>query len=759
MVKYLCMSNMEEILSKLNPEQKKPVLDTEGAVLVIAGAGSGKTRVLTSRIAYLLQEKKVEPQNILAITFTNKAAKEMKERLEKMVEADITAMWVSTIHSMCVRILRQSIHMLGYDKNFTIYDETDRDRALKYAIELLGFDVDKYMKPARNLISMAKNECVSPKHFESVYADLHLCSDVAKIYEEYDSYLARSNALDFDDLLCKTYELFAKYPEVADYYAQKFEYIHIDEFQDTNKVQFDIINRLGLKHGNIFVVGDDDQSIYGWRGAKITNILDFDKLYVGAKVYKLEQNYRSSKKILQLANCIIANNTERRPKELWTENGDGAKIETFVANDENGEASYTAMQIKNLYARGVQYKDMAVFMRLNALSRAFEQEFTKYAIPYKVYGGFRFFERKEIKDILSYLKIVNNTRDDESFLRCVSFPKRGIGDKTLQELREFSTGKGLSLYDAIDFITFTTLSVGAQTKLINFKNLLQSFISFSKENSVPDLLNHILKTTAFLDAFAEKSEENESKKYNISELCNSAEEFTKANVGSNLSDYLASVTLSTDTDEINDGNCVTLATIHAVKGLEYDNVFIAGLDEKILPSARAYEGEESIEEERRLMYVAVTRARERLYLTRATSRYMYGRRDFMMPSRFLNEAKPVLATKPSDYGLGGNNGIRERFVPQSRNNNGGYDEDSGFTASRGGYTSSYAKSLLLNNKPKVSNANTSKYKAGIKVKHAKFGEGIVVSTKSEGDGLIVTVAFKGVGIKELSAKYAPMDVI
>ncbi len=751
------MAKIDEILSKLNNDQIKPVMDTDGAVLVIAGAGSGKTRVLTSRIAYLLDVLKIEPQNILAITFTNKAAKEMKERLTKMVEVDVNAMWVSTIHSMCVRILRQSIDMLGYDKNFTIYDETDKDRALKYVIELLGLDVDKIFKPAKNIISMAKNDCVFPDQFEAVYCDLRLVDDVAKIYKEYDNYLSRSNALDFDDLLCKTYELFLKYPEVADYYANKFQYIHIDEFQDTNKVQFAIANRLSIKHGNIFVVGDDDQSIYGWRGAKIENILDFDKLYSGAKVYKLEQNYRSSKRILQLANCIIANNTERRPKELWTENDEGASIENFVANDENSEASYVAMQVKNLNARGLKYKDMAVFMRLNALSRAFEQEFTKYAIPYKVYGGFRFFERKEIKDILAYLKVVNNTRDDESFLRCIAFPKRGIGDKTLQELREFSSGKGLSLYDGIDFVTFTTLNSGAQTKLINFKKLIDSFIDYSKSYDLPKLIDHILKTTAFLDCFEEKTEENESKKYNISELQNSAEEFVKTNYGAGLSEYLASVTLSTDTDEINEGDCVTLATIHAVKGLEYDTVFISGLDEKILPSARAYEDEDGIEEERRLMYVAVTRARKKLYLTRATSRYMYGKRDFMMPSRFLNEAKLVLNPRSSDI----RGGSLERFVPQSRNNNGGYDEDSGFSGSRSGYSSTYAKTMLNNGTPKriTSQGEGGKYKAGVKVRHVKFGDGIVINTKGEGDNIVVNVAFKGVGIKALSVKYAPMEII
>ncbi len=748
------MVDVKELLSKLNSEQLKPVLDTEGAVLVIAGAGSGKTRVLTSRIAYLVQEKGVSPSNIMAITFTNKAAGEMKERLSTLIP-NVNDAWVSTIHSMCVRILRQDIDKLGYDKNFTIYDETDKDKVLKRVFEELGHEPENLLKSAKNLISSAKNDCLSPNDFRRGNKGLHFVEELSNVYERYEEYLARSNSLDFDDLLFKTYELFTSHPEIAEKYAEKFKYIHIDEFQDTNKVQLSIAEILSKKHGNIFVVGDDDQSIYGWRGAKIENILSFEDIFRGAKIYKLEQNYRSTKKILQLANAIIASNVGRRQKVLWTENGDGVRVETFVGNDENNEASFVALQIKNLMARtDLRYSDFAVFMRLNALSRAFEQEFMKYGIPCKIFGGYRFFERKEIKDVLSYLKVINNPSDDESFLRSIASPRRGIGEKTLRELREFCMASGYSLYDGIDRLEFSQISSASRKKLVAFKELLNGFQKFNENHAVVELIETVLETTCFLEQFAEKSEENTSKLYNISELKNSAEQFAKDNPNTNLSDYLNSVTLSSDTDDINSDDAVTIATIHASKGLEYRCVFVAGLDEDILPVARSVNDEAEMEEERRLMYVAVTRARERLYLTRASSRYMYGTRKYMTQSRFLKEAQPILnpnrvneerKRQESAYGFSSRSFI---------------DDDSGYQSKSSGYSSSYAKTFLNNSKPKESKVGDySKYKAGVRVKHVKFGEGMIINVKGEGDNLIVNVAFNGVGIKALSVKYAPMEIL
>lgn len=745
------MVDIKEILSKLNEEQIKPVLDTEGAVLVIAGAGSGKTRVLTSRIAYLIMEKKVSPSNIMAITFTNKAANEMKERLIKIV-GDVQGMWVSTIHSMCVKILRSDIDKLGYDANFTIYDDADKEKVLKRVFADLNYEVDDLFKTAKNMISTAKNDCLAPNEFKIEYSHVKFIDELFEIYSRYEKLLSQSNALDFDDLLFKTYELFCKFPEVADYYANKFEYIHIDEFQDTNKVQFALAQRLSLKHGNIFVVGDDDQSIYSWRGAKIENILNFDDIYRGAKIYKLERNYRSTKKILQLANTIISNNVTRRPKELWTDNPDGVKIETFVGGDENNEASFVALQIKNLMARNpsLKYSDFAVFMRVNALSRAFEQEFIKYAIPYKVFGGFRFFERKEIKDVLSYLKAINNNRDDESFLRCISVPKRGIGEKTLTELREYCSAKQISLYEGVFQLENTTISGAAKTKLYNFGLLLDSFKAFSRINSVSKLIDHVLESVSFLEQFEEKTEENISRLYNISELKNSAEQFERDNYGATLSDYLNSITLSSDVDDMNEEDCVVVATIHAVKGLEFPCVFVAGLDDGILPISRSQGDDDELEEERRLMYVAVTRAKERLYLIRAMSRYLYGRRERMVQSRFIKEASAIL------------NPVREEkktytYSPPYSTIDSGEDYT---TFSKGGYSSNYAKSMLSANKPKENvNFNQKAYKSGAKVRHARFGEGTVITVKGDGDNIIVDVAFKGVGIKSLSAKFAPMEII
>ena len=748
------MSKINELLAKLNSEQIKPVLDTEGAVLVIAGAGSGKTRVLTSRIAYLILEKGVSPYNVMAITFTNKAAGEMKERLSKIIP-EVGVMWVSTIHSMCVRILRKDIERIGYDKNFTIYDETDKDRVLKRVFEDLGYDVDKLFKNAKNLISNAKNNCQTPDEFLKENSHLRFAKEYTEIFRKYDEYLENSNSLDFDDLLCKTYKLFVEHKDVLEYYSNKFQYIHIDEFQDTNKVQFAICRMLSQTHGNIFVVGDDDQSIYGWRGAQVENILCFDEVFRGAKVYKLEQNYRSTKKILELANAIIKYNTGRKQKELWTENDEGVRVETFVGTDENNEASFAALQIKNLMARSsLDYKDFAVFMRINAISRPFEQEFTKYGIPYRIFGGVRFFERKEIKDILAYLKIINNRYDDESFLRSISTPKRGIGDKTLRDLKEFCTANGLSLYQGISQLHASSISPKTQTKLVNYKMLIDSFYSYSNSHSVVQLIDYILETTCFEEQFAENTEENHSRLMNISELKHSAFEFEKDNPNTTLADYLSSVTLSTDVDDINSENAVTIATIHASKGLEYPCVFVTGLDEKIIPSPRCVDDESQLEEERRLMYVAVTRAMKRLYLTRASSRYLYGNREPMMQSRFLKEAKSVLYPN------------QQESTPVQRTYNSGYSFNNSFVddreySSTGGYSSDYARRTLLNgNKPKENkNADFSKYKSGVKVKHTKFGDGVIINVKGSGDNIIVEVAFKGVGIKSLSAKFAPMEIV
>ena len=598
---------MTKILDGLNDKQREAVLDTEGYVLVFAGAGSGKTRVLTSRIAYLVEEKGVRPSNILAITFTNKAADEMKTRLVDIL-GDIGGMWVSTIHSMCVKILRTNASRLdGYDANFSIYSEIDKSNVLKRILQSMNLESDKYLKNAKYYISDCKNKDISPEEFKRTctVAD---AGTYAQIYYVYDEELKRSNAFDFDDLLVKTYHLLSDDAEVREYYSQKFQYIHIDEFQDTNEIQMSIARMLSAGHGNLFVVGDDDQSIYGWRGAEIKNILDFERTFRGAKVHKLEQNYRSTKNILKLANKIIAGNSVRKQKELWTDNDDGEKVEVKIAPDGEEEATYVALKIRQAINQGASPRDFAVLMRVNALSRGFEQEFIKYGIPYKVFGGFKFFERKEIKDLAAYFRVLTNPLDNESLLRIINVPKRGIGDKTIETLRAYATDYDLSIFDGLCDADKLPLAASARNKLTDFRKLISKLTTATQVMPLRDIFNEVVEKTAFLSQFDENTEENHSKKMNVSEFQNSIEEFAKLNDGASLSDYLNSITLSSDTDEIEDGNFVSIATIHAVKGLEFPTVFVSGLEEGIFPLSRASENISDMEEERRLMYVAITRA-------------------------------------------------------------------------------------------------------------------------------------------------------
>ena len=774
---------MLDLLNKLNDEQIKPVMDTEGAVLVIAGAGSGKTRVLTSRIAHLVEDLNVDPYNILAITFTNKAADEMKERLEKII-GDISQMWVCTIHSMCVKILRKYAERLDYKKDFSIYSETDKDKVLKRIIIGLGLESDKYLKTSKNLISSLKNKDMSTEQFARENPRMRDVTSYMKIIDEYNAELFRSNAMDFDDLLIKTYHLLAEQRDVLLALSKRFRYIHVDEFQDTNFVQYNIVKLLSYANGNLFVVGDDDQSIYGWRGADINNILDFEHDFKGAKTYKLERNYRSTKKILEFANTIIANNTLRKDKVLWTDNDEGVKPELFVANEESGEAQYTALQIKTfVQQRGYKYSDFAVLMRINALSRSYEQEFMKYGIPCKVYGGFKFFERKEIKDITAYLRILCNPLDNEAVLRVINVPKRGIGDKSIEQLVYYSEKNGLSVFDGVFDCDNLDLKAGAKAKIRGFKDIISKLIVAKETMPLLELVKEVIAKTNFMSCFEEDTPENDDKKKNVNEFLSSVEEFARLNPDSPLSEYLNSITLSSDTDEINEGEFVTLATIHSVKGLEYRCVFLCGLDAEIFPMQRA------LEEERRLMYVAITRARERLFFTRARSRFLYGGRRATEPSKFLTELSDKLGiVKKSEqrYEQGGYSSDRSSYGNYggtgSHNGAGGYgssdfgyknsgyggnygssDSDYGYSKSYGGYkNNSYATGYAAQtSKPteKIQSSDLGKFHTGTNVKHKKFGDGVIISTKNNGGEIIADVAFKGVGIKSLVLRLAPLEVI
>ena len=780
---------MEKILEKLNEEQIRPVKDTEGAVLVLAGAGSGKTRVLTSRIAYLVEEKGVYPSSILAITFTNKAAKEMKERLSDMIDG-AAGMWICTIHSMCVRILRLFADRLGYATNFSIYSETERTSVIKKSFSECGYDGhddEKLLKNVKYHIANAKMLGQEPDEYAQRNADIKGIAEITRVYRLYAEHLKKNNALDFDDLLTQTLRLLETDREALEYLSGKFRYIHVDEFQDTNTVQYEIIRLLSVVHGNLFVVGDDDQSIYGWRGAKIENILNFEKDFPGAKVYKLERNYRSTKNILKLANAVIKNNDRRKNKVLWTENGDGAEAQYFQAETENDEALYVTRTISQLMDRqGYRFSDFAVLMRINALTRAYEQEFAKYSVPYKVFGGFKFFERKEVKDLLAYLRVINNPFDSEAVLRIINVPKRGIGAKTIETLEEYARETELSVYDAVLDVNSLPLNAGSKQKVHAFGALLKNLVIKGAEMSADELIRDVINDSGILTMYADDSDESISKKANIDEFVNSVDEFCKLNKNATLSDFLNQVTLSTDTDEMDETDYVSVATIHSVKGLEFKVVFVVGLEENIFPVSRAAYDDNELEEERRLLYVAITRARERLYFTRSKSRYLYGERSMTLQSRFVKELSDVLDTgltrtdnhettrsyerRYSGFGSETYSGYGRRSnFSQSRNRSWKEDEfgyESDLLPDDGGSTPSYAgvgsgtiygarKTPVA---PQPTQKDYSKFRTGVRVYHPKFGDGVIVSTRGEGSMMIANVSFPRFGIKSLSVQIAPLTI-
>ena len=808
-----------EILEKLNEEQIKPVLETEGPVLVLAGAGSGKTRVLTSRIAYILEEKRVSSESILAITFTNKAANEMKERLFRIT--DVSRAWVCTIHSMCVRILRMFAREAGLQENFSIYSETERNNIIKKSFQECDFDDEKLLKSVKFHIANAKMLGFSPERYAEEYAGDHDIEKVTKVYARYQKHLRENNALDFDDLLNETRRLLKTNEEAREYLSGRFRYILVDEFQDTNEVQYEIIKMLASMHGNLFAVGDDDQSIYGWRGAKIENILHFEKDFKGAKVFKLERNYRSTKTILDLANTVIKNNGRRKDKTLWTENPDGEPAKVYEAEEESGEARFIAHTIAGLVSRGYRYSDFAVLMRLNALTRSLEQEFLADGIPFKVFGGFKFFERKEIKDMLAYLRLVNNPFDSEALTRIINFPKRGIGAKTVEILQNYAFENELSVYDALYDLDILGFTSGTKQKLESFRDLVKGWILESQSMPVDELVKKIVVETKMREAYADDSDESINKRANIEEFINSVDEYCRLNKEATLTDYLNQVTLSSDTDDMDDGNYVSLATIHSVKGLEFKCVFVCGMEENILPVSRAVGNEDDMEEERRLMYVAITRAMKRIYLTRSKSRYLYGKREPTVRSRFLKELSSLLELPgetrytprgydgfddPESYGNasygGGRYGSNSKYGGYGNNygNNygggyGGYgsygsrsfDRESSQvkrsacngSSSYGGssYGSSYGSTYSRNQEPKkesgftyggisrmgarptISGKDLSAFKTGVKVRHPKFGVGTIVAVKGVGANMIVDIAFAGLGIKQLSANLAPLTIM
>ena len=715
----------------LNEQQLKGVHTTEGAVLVIAGAGSGKTRVLTYRIAYLLQNG-VSPYRILAITFTNKATNEMKERILSMCP-HAEGVWISTFHAMCARILRRHIDLLGYTKDFTIYDEVESGRVVKKIIKNKQLDEKMYLAKTIWHIGNAKNKGLSPDKYRLTCADPN-ADTICSIYERYEEEMHLSNALDYDDLLLKTVILFMQFPDVLAQYQERFEYIHIDEYQDTNKIQYALVRMLAAKHGNLFAVGDEDQSIYGWRGADINNILSFRKDFEGAVVIKLEQNYRSTNSILRASNALIKNNQSRFGKTLWSALGEGEPVVPKHLTTDGEEAEYVVSQIGSMIRRGLyQPKDFAILVRLNALTNKFEERLNSYNIPYKVFGGFRFFERKEIKDVLGYCRLLVNPRDSEALLRVINTPKRGIGDTVVARLVQYAAEVGLSpaevLFDRIeDVAAFNAATV---KKLGVFRDLYADLFGYHLEHGIGDTMRYVVEHAGFALAYAGDDEESYNKRLNIDELIQSAEEFERDNQNSSLSEYLQSVTLSSDADDIQDDNYVSVATVHAVKGLEFPVVFVVGLEENVFPAGAGTKSEAEIEEERRVMYVAMTRAKERLYLTCCNERYRFGQTQYNRESRFLTEIGTVLGWD----------------APRTRSSFGGLP-----TASAATGPSATANQTYRGETTPTAPRTSVSLRVGDRVTHPKFGKGMVIGV----EGTYVTIAFDMVGIKKLSAQMAPL---
>lgn len=736
-------------LQNLNDAQLKAVTAPLAPALVLAGAGSGKTRVLTNRILYLVKECGVSPSEILAITFTNKAANEMKRRLYDF-DCDAQFMQISTIHSFCAKVLRMEAQALDRTSSFSIYDESDKINVLKKIVKDMFEDVDaKVADSYADCISDIKNN--APDLLEGDVAnnadDEYLKSqldvlqaedesiqreDLAKVIKEYSAKMRESNALDFDDLLYYTHKLFCDFPDILEKYRERFKYILIDEFQDTNKVQYRIFKMLGEKYRNIFVVGDDDQSIYSWRGADSYNLKKFSLDFPDCNIYKLEQNYRSTKRILDVSNLIISKNGGRFDKVLWTENEDGLKAQLFEAYSEQDEAYYVCEQIKDIMYYNPEYKfgDFAVLMRINALSRSFEQEFQRNRMPYKVFGGFKFFERKEIKDVLSYMRLICNFADSEAFVRAINVPKkRGIGDTTLNKLRNLSAEYGISLVELIsDERNLETLNSSTRAKLADFYKLIDDLYGLSKQCSVASFVHKMLDILEFRKVYADMGDDERA--LNIDEFEESVVEFQKEQPQATLAEYLQNVSLSSDLDEQTQNDFISVATIHSVKGLEFKVVFVVGLEEGIFPSSRSTYDINRLQEERRLMYVAATRAEKRLFLTRAKSRFLWGARKNSYASMYFNEVKKYLAParKPADEYRLSDDGYLDKLIQK---------EPLQSTGSTG-----------------KSRAEISVYKTGQIVEHASFGNGIILRV----DGDVADIVFEKVGKKSLNLKFAPLKI-
>lgn len=729
-------------LDSLNNMQKKAVLHDKGPLLVLAGAGSGKTRVLTTSIAYLIEEKNIDPRNIIAITFTNKAANEMKERISNLLNMDVSHLWIGTFHSICARILRMNIDKIGYDKNFTIYDSSDQKTLVKEIINELGLKEDITPREALSVISQAKNKSMTPDEFLQLNTYYTKGDSYYEIYKKYEEKKFYYNALDFDDLIDKVLYLFSKDIETLKFYQEKFQYGFVDEYQDTNNSQYELIKYFSGFHNNITVVGDADQSIYSFRGADISNILNFEKDFKDADVIKLEQNYRSTDKILDTANVLIENNSERKDKNLWTDNKNGSKPIYRSTNVESEEAKFVLDNIKELTYQGYDAKDFAILYRTNAQSRSFEEILMKNLINYKVIGGLKFYDRKEIKDLVSYLKIIVNPKDDLALKRIINEPKRGIGNKSIAELESISSLHEISMLDLIRLDEFRPLLNDRLKKLADkFYMPLKDIFDNIEKYKIVDLINEVLDKSGYIKMLETSySVEDRSRIDNINEFISSAAEYEEENSDDTIFDYLENLSLLSDLDKTEDkDNSVSLMTMHAAKGLEFPIVFVVGLDEGLFPGKRSID-EGNVEEERRLFYVGITRAREKLFLTSSKSRRNYGKPIFYKPSRFVDEIidKVIVEEDSSSYGY------------TSREYEKAMAED---------YMREKTRQSVLNKKLVKTDASDSDFQVGDKIRHSKWGMGTIVQIKEQDKGNELVVAFDKKGLKKLNQDYAPIEKV
>lgn len=744
-------------LDSLNPPQREAVLHGDGPLLILAGAGSGKTRVITCRIAHLIRSRDVDPGNILAVTFTNKAANEMRERLERMIGMPLGrgvgygGLWISTFHSACVRILRQHIERLGYKRQFVIFDETDRSSLIKACVADLRIDAERYQPRAiAARISALKNNLTDAEQFAKTSAQFGFDEAVSRVYSVFEEKLRESGGLDFDDLLMLTVRLFERHQDVLGYYQSLFQHILIDEYQDTNRAQYRLVRLLTTQRKNLCVVGDDDQSIYKFRGADISNILNFEKDYPEAKVIKLEQNYRSTENILGAAGAVVARNLGRKPKELWTRKRGGDKILCYKAADEKDEARFICRSIQQEVDQGRSLRELAVLYRTNAQSRALEDALRNWGIPYRIFGGLRFYDRKEIKDIIAYLRVLQNPSDIVSLRRIINVPARGIGDTTIEKLETTAAEAGVSLYQAAMDTDRADMTNSAKKKLKEFTGMMERMRTDLVTSSITDLVRRVIHESGYGAVLEQdKNVESRIRIENLNELITATEDFQDQNMDASLAAFLDQVALITDSEQqvAAEGrrgrtDTVTLMTLHNAKGLEFSVVFMAGMEEGLFPHSRSAESEEELEEERRLCYVGITRAKERLILTHATERRLYGYPQANLVSRFLQEIPAEALEKTGGYAA---------ELPPAR-------DHSRWSTCLYGVGKKIMESGSAAEQKTKSGAGDCYYKGAV-VRHAKFGLGTVQRSEGAGDDLKISVSFPGYGVKTLAVKYANLEVI